>query len=187
MPIAGKRRNASFSMSTPFGDRNRRLGADRNERWTALWSLDEDIGNAELPDHPGTGCEVSRHPFARERRWRASECERQKRLIGQVQIEGSAASQVLEQCGSRLVGDGLRALPSRAERAETGADALVLGGEEETGSGTGRAHVLRLYADSWSSAREQGRCAGNHAVDNWLQSHGPIPSEAVLVRRSPPV
>jgi hypothetical protein len=46
---------------------------------------------------------------------------------------------------------------------------------------------LRLYADSWSSAREQGRCAGNHAVDNWLQSHGPIPSEAVLVRRSPPV
>ena len=67
------------------------------------------FGDAELPDHPGVGFEVSRHPFTGACRRRASECERQERLIGQVKIEGGAASQMVQQCAGRLGGDGLRA------------------------------------------------------------------------------
>ena len=47
--------------------------------------LDEDVGDAELPDYPGVRFEMPRCGFAGECRRCGAECQGQERLIRQVE------------------------------------------------------------------------------------------------------
>jgi len=143
------------------------MPAARLDAYAAGPSLfDRNIGNAELPDGPGVGHEMSARTQSREGGDAACERERQQQLIGEVKLDCGIGSMVLAQSRDCFVGNGLGRLSQATISREAGNCFAIFGGEKNAGARTCRGHPLRLNINRHAELAERCRCAPRHALGN---------------------
>jgi hypothetical protein len=92
------------------------LAARLDAHKTGRAFLNNDVGNAELPDDPRVGHEMARRLGEGENGRAASDRERQQQLIGEMRLYGSSRGLMGEKGFDRLIGNGFGRLPAPAIR-----------------------------------------------------------------------